>query len=255
MPGCASKRIPRTTIPMTSRHQLNCARPAPRGPLHVLSRAAWAALAAALLATVIAVPAQGQTEVWSATLTVGDLTGDIRGCSNSVSGQNCSSASLLSDDDFTDSSTDYEVVVLRLLPSGTLEFQVDTDFASGTNSLTLALDDRYFALSGGGTANRSRSWDSSGLGWSVDDSVSVKLLDLSNAVPLAPARPIVAPVPRTTYSLSVRWSAPDNTGRPAITGYNVRYRELGVGPWPRGLFPGRPQPWRTFLPTHHCFTM
>ena len=185
---------------MTSRHQLSCTRPARCGPFTVPSRACWAALAAALLAAIGAAPAQGQTEVWTATLTVGDLTGDIRGCSNSVSGQNCSSTSVLTDDDFTDSSTNYEVVVLRVLASGTLEFQVDADFASGTNSLILALDDRYFALSAGGTANRSRSWDSSGLGWSVDDSVSVKLLDLSNAVPLAPARPIVAPVPRQWHS-------------------------------------------------------
>ena len=45
----------------------------------------------------------------------------------------------------------------------------------------------------------------------------------SNAVPLAPARPTVAPVPRTTDSLTVNWTAPENTGRPAITSYDVRY--------------------------------
>ena len=42
-------------------------------------------------------------------------------------------------------------------------------------------------------------------------------------VPGAPARPIVAPVPRTTDSLTVNWTAPENTGRPAITSYDVRY--------------------------------
>ena len=33
-------------------------------------------------------------------------------------------------------------------------------------------------------------------------------------MPRAPARPIVAPVPRTTDSLTVNWTAPENTGRP-----------------------------------------
>ena len=42
-------------------------------------------------------------------------------------------------------------------------------------------------------------------------------------LPKAPARPIVAPVPRTTDSLTVNWTAPENTGRPAITSYDVRH--------------------------------
>ena len=42
-------------------------------------------------------------------------------------------------------------------------------------------------------------------------------------MPAAPARPIVAPVPRTTDSLTVNWTVPENTGRPAITSYDVRY--------------------------------
>ena len=42
-------------------------------------------------------------------------------------------------------------------------------------------------------------------------------------MPRAPARPIVAPVPRTTDSLTVNWTAPENTGRPDITSYDVRH--------------------------------
>ena len=41
--------------------------------------------------------------------------------------------------------------------------------------------------------------------------------------PQAPARPIVAPVPRTTDSMTVDWTAPENTGRPDIASYDVRY--------------------------------
>ena len=48
-------------------------------------------------------------------------------------------------------------------------------------------------------------------------------------MPRAPARPIVAPVPRTTDSLTVNWTAPENTGRPDITSYDVRYSaDLGA---------------------------
>ena len=42
-------------------------------------------------------------------------------------------------------------------------------------------------------------------------------------MPKAPARPMVEPVPRTTDSLTVKWTAPENTGRPAITSYDVRH--------------------------------
>ena len=38
------------------------------------------------------------------------------------------------------------------------------------------------------------------------------------------------PVPRTTDSLTISWSAADNTGKPALTGYDVRYKE-GFGEW------------------------
>ena len=42
---------------------------------------------------------------------------------------------------------------------------------------------------------------------------------------------VVVPVPRTTGSLTVSWSAPDNAGKPALTGYDVRYRGSSGGSW------------------------
>ena len=42
---------------------------------------------------------------------------------------------------------------------------------------------------------------------------------------------VVVPVRRTTDSLTVSWSAPDNAGKPAITGYDVRYREEFSSSW------------------------
>ena len=43
--------------------------------------------------------------------------------------------------------------------------------------------------------------------------------------PAAVSDVAVVPVPRSTSSLTVSWSAPDNAGKPAITGYDVRYRD------------------------------
>ena len=44
------------------------------------------------------------------------------------------------------------------------------------------------------------------------------------SVPAAISDLAVAPAPRTTDSLRVSWTAPDNTGKPALTGYDLRYK-------------------------------
>ncbi len=65
------------------------------------------------------------------------------------------------------------------------------------------------------------------------DTVTVTI-DLTNDVnepPLAPATPRVTETPGTTNSLTVRWSAPSNTGRPAIESYDLQYREGTSGNW------------------------
>ncbi len=53
--------------------------------------------------------------------------------------------------------------------------------------------------------------------------VTISLTD-ADEPPLAPLAPTVAPTPgSTTTSLDVSWTAPENAGRPAITGYDLRY--------------------------------
>ena len=60
---------------------------------------------------------------------------------------------------------------------------------------------------------------------------------LGTALPAAAQRPaavsdvVVVPVPRSTRSLTVSWSAPDNAGKPAITGYDVRYADADETNW------------------------
>ena len=64
------------------------------------------------------------------------------------------------------------------------------------------------------------------------DTVAVTIT-LANAVeiPLAPGMPAVAATSGSTTSLDVRWRAPGNAGRPAITGYKLQYRQGGSGGW------------------------
>ena len=64
------------------------------------------------------------------------------------------------------------------------------------------------------------------------DTVAVTIT-LANAVeiPLAPDMPAVAATSGSTTSLDVRWRAPGNAGRPAITGYKLQYRQGGSGAW------------------------
>ena len=58
--------------------------------------------------------------------------------------------------------------------------------------------------------------------------VSIQVTDVAEP-PLPPAAPTVTAV--STTIVDVAWDAPDMAGRPAITGYDLRYRALGVTAW------------------------
>ena len=60
--------------------------------------------------------------------------------------------------------------------------------------------------------------------------VTIDLTDVDEP-PLAPSAPRVTATPGTPDSLTVRWSAPSNTGRPAISSYDLQYREGTSGDW------------------------
>ena len=64
--------------------------------------------------------------------------------------------------------------------------------------------------------------------------VTIDLTDDVDERPLAPAAPTVTATPNTTDSLTVSWSAPSNTGRPAIESYDLQYREGTTGTWTNG---------------------
>ena len=64
--------------------------------------------------------------------------------------------------------------------------------------------------------------------------VTVNVNNNSGETPLAPAVPTVTTTPGSMTGLDVFWVAPDNRGRPAITGYDLRYRAGAVGGWTDG---------------------
>ena len=144
------------------------------------------ALLAATALLAMAAPAQAQTEIWSATLTPGDLGSGILGCSNGVSHARCSNTAVLSEDSFNHDSTDYNIAGLFVRSSGRLEFSVDADITTATAALTLVVGSTSFVLADATTINtRSRYWSSSGVSLTAGTDITVKLT--------APGTPNTAP--------------------------------------------------------------
>ena len=139
------------------------------------TRACLALLAAtALLA--LAAPAQAQTEIWTATLTPGDLSAGILGCSNGVSHARCSNTSVLSEDSFNHDSTDYNITGLFVRSSGQFELIVDADITTATAALTLVVGSTSLVLAAATSINtRSRYWSSSGVSLTAGTDITVKL--------------------------------------------------------------------------------
>ena len=166
--------------------------------------------------------------LWSATLTVGDLAPSGYGCSNVVLGKECSS--LLDDDDFTYKGTTYQITLLFTANSYLSIFFAD-DLGEDANSFVLNAGDDMFAFQDGTARANARDWFSVGFGWSDGESVS---LSITTTHPAATAAPTVEGVSGTTNSLSVSWTAPDNTGKPDISSYDLRYRKGNGGDWTNG---------------------
>ena len=69
---------------------------------------------------------------------------------------------------------------------------------------------------------------------SVSAAVTINIANNRNERPLAPAAPTVTATSGSTTSLDVSWVAPNNTGRPTITGYDLHYRAGTSGGWTDG---------------------
>ncbi len=64
--------------------------------------------------------------------------------------------------------------------------------------------------------------------------VTITVINDPTEIPLVPAVSAVSATGGSTRSLDVTWTAPSNTGRPAITGYDLQYRKGTSDPWTNG---------------------
>ena len=139
-------------------------------------------------------PAQAQqSSIWSATLTVAvdtQITG-LPGCLNSAP---CSSG--LTDDDFTYDGVDYTIQSVYV-ETGSLNVGVNKAIPAGLKAaLTLNVGSSQFALADAtlGANGVTVSWSSTGLIWSVGDTVTLSLTGASTT----PMTPTNTPAPGTT---------------------------------------------------------
>ena len=139
------------------------------------ARACLALLAAAALLA-LAAPAQAQTEVWTATLTPGDLNLSILGCGNHIDSARCSSTTVLSEDSFNYDSTDYTITKLFVRSGGHFQLDFDADITTATAALTLVVGSTSLVLADADTiASRQRIWHNSGVSLTEGTDIVVKL--------------------------------------------------------------------------------
>ena len=139
------------------------------------------ALLAGTLAPFAAAPADAQTVVWSATLTVQSATGN--GCNNAHqgSGTQCSVAATLTDDDFTYGGTTYTFRSILDAPSHkNTAMVVSFSGLTGTQAKTAltgltfnAGTSTSYAIADATAESNELEW--SVIGWSVGDTVSLSL--------------------------------------------------------------------------------
>ena len=124
----------------------------------------------------LANPTSGENEVWSATLTA-EAAGSTSGCNNNSALANCSSSSVLSDDEFSYNGISYAFDTIAISTnSGNLGIVFDTALADGAAQLTLVVDGTTFAFEDADTkSTTSRIWNSAGLSWPDEQKVSLSL--------------------------------------------------------------------------------
>ena len=174
--------------------------------------AAVAGLLAALLA---AAPAAAQTDVWTATLTPADFGSGLLGCNNASATSKCSTATVLSDDDFTYDSTDYSVTILYLNATA-FTLTVDTDITAATNALTVVVGSTSLAFADAGTAARTKTWFNPGFSWTAGTAVSIRIPDTT------PPELTSAAVAADGNSITVTFDeSVDQTNLPAAGAFSV----------------------------------
>ena len=132
------------------------------------------------------------------------------------------------DSDTTDEITGYALnggadQALFSITSGVLTFQAAPNYEDPQDADT---DNAYVVVvrATSGTGARVKT---------MDQTITVTVMDVDEP-PAAPGAPTVSATSGSTTSLDVSWTAPANTGKPAITSYDLRYRVGDRGSWTDG---------------------
>ena len=207
--GTATLPRRRLTIPAPTDVSPSAPRRPPRFPA-----LAWAALALlGLLAHPS--PAAAQTDVWTATLTPADFGSGLLGCNNASATSKCSTATVLSDDDFTYDSTDYSVTTLYLNATA-FTLTVDTDITDATNALTVVVGSTSLAFADATQTARTRTWFNPGFSWTAGTAVSIRIPDTT------PPELTSAAVAADGNSITVTFDeSVDQTNLPAAGAFSV----------------------------------
>ena len=163
--------------------------------------------------------ASAATAIWSATLTVKSTTGFL-GCYN-TGREECSSTSVLTDDDFTVSSTDWAITGI-LADSTSLAVAFDQDVRTALDSYNFCVGETALAFSSAThNANESATWTTTATsGWSAGDMVALSI-NTSCAQQAVQAPPTDLAVTPGDAQLTVSWTAPSNVDD--ISGYELDF--------------------------------
>ena len=156
------------------------------------------------------------TPIWSATLTVKQAAASL-GCLNALSNVECSSTSVLTDDDFTVSSTDWAITGITS-NSTELSVQFSRNVQTALDSYSFCVGTTALAFSSAShTSNDSATWSTTvASGWSADDTVSLSIgTSCAGSTPaktfkFSPDAYVVPP--GTAFNLIVKLSVPAPDG-------------------------------------------
>ena len=132
-------------------------------------------------------PMTDPSDLLSATLTVKEKSPNL-GCFATGSGVLCSSSSVMTDNDFTVGTVDYFITQVFLQTDGSvlLEFG-ETVRRDVTGSWTLTLGTTELVFNDAARNGGEYTWTGTGLGWTADDTVAVKVTDRGTGDTTPPA--------------------------------------------------------------------
>ncbi len=136
-----------------------------------------------------------ETPLWSAALTVQQITADTAGCdrTQTIPTVRCSTPATLTDDDFSYGGAEYEVYgIIHNSADNSFTFTTGNRDPNGLRALTLRVGDRYLPIADAtisGTSN-SATWSGVALNWSPGDVVLLALVERCNCTVSLSASPL-----------------------------------------------------------------